>query len=518
MSTSSSPLANAPPAGTEPSEPEFEEGPKSVPASLKAKARRGSFWALGGYGAAQALRLGSNLVLWRLLFPEAFGIMAIVNVFMQGLQMFSDVGIGPGIVQSKRGADPVYLNTAWTIQVIRGFVLFACATAVAGPVAAFYGEPQLAELIRVVALGCILLGFNSTRLFAATRNLSLGKLTLVDLSSQFFGLLVTVSAAYIWRSVWALVAGGLASACFRLVLSHTVLPGNRDKLLWDRPSAAELIRFGRWIFLSTLLAFATLNADRLIFGKLIPMSMLGVYSIGMMWASFPMTAIGHVFNSVMFPLLSRISDTPRDFAAAYRKARMPWLLVGGWAAVCLLAGGPTLIRCLYDERAADAGWIIQVLSVATWLLCLETASSTALLARGKSQWVAAGSAGKLLGMLICIPVGFKLSGFPGALYGYAASEFLRYGVCVLGAVRNRFQAVLQDLGLSVAVMTTAVLGLTTASWARDVLEPLSRDHFRFAAVLEGTVIVLVVSAAFGALFLWVRRRQGGASPSAAATR
>lgn len=486
--------------------PAVEEAPLSAPGVLKAKARQSSFWALGGYGASQVLRLGANLVLWRLLFPEAFGMMALVNVFMQGLQMFSDVGIGPSIVQSKRGADPLYLNTAWTIQVLRGAVLFCCAVIMATPVAVFYGEPQLARLIPAVAVSSVLSGFNATRLFTATRELALKRLTLIDLTAQIFGLSVTIGLSYAWRSVWGLVVGGLAGTALRLVLSHTVLPGNPDKLRWDKPSAQELVRFGRWIFVSTLLSFATLNADRLIFGKLIPLSLLGVYSIGMMWASFPMTAIGHVFNSVMFPLLSRYNEASGDFAAAYRRTRLPWLFAGGFACACLFAGGPALVRCLYDSRANAAEWIVQILSVATWLLCLETASGTALLARGKSQWVAAGSAGKLLGMVVCIPVGFDVAGFPGAVVGYAASELLRYGVCVVGAIQNRFQALAQDLWLSAAVVATTGLGLITSGSARAGLVELSFEHPRIAAALEGVAILLVVGAVWAGLFAGLRSR------------
>jgi hypothetical protein len=223
-----------------------------------------------------------------------------------------------------------------------------------------------------------------------------------------------------------------------------------------------------------------------------------------------MSAIGNVFNSVLFPLLSRLNDASDDFATAYRKARLPWLIVGGWACVGLLAGGPTLIRCLYDERATAAGWIIQVLSVSTWLLCLETAASTALLALGKSQWIAAGSAAKLVGMLVLIPLGFRTAGFPGALYGYAASEFLRYGVCVAGGIKSRFQALTQDLWLTGFVGGTAALGLFTAASARSALESFSRDHYRGSAILEGLAVTIVVSAAWGGMFWWARSRRASA--------
>src|SRR5438067_1658543 len=107
----------------------------AAPASMKSRLVRGSVWALVGHAGSQALRLGGNLVLWRLLHAEAFGLMAIVNVLMQGLAMFSDVGIGPSIIQNERGGDPKYLDTAFTIQALRGFALFAVATAAAVPVA-----------------------------------------------------------------------------------------------------------------------------------------------------------------------------------------------------------------------------------------------------------------------------------------------------------------------------------------------------------------------------------------------
>ena len=86
----------------------------------KSKLLNGSLWTFFGYGSSQIIRLGSNLVLARLLFPEAFGIMSLVTVVMQGLTMISDLGVGPSIIHSKRGDDPNFLNTAWTIQVIRG--------------------------------------------------------------------------------------------------------------------------------------------------------------------------------------------------------------------------------------------------------------------------------------------------------------------------------------------------------------------------------------------------------------
>ena len=162
--------------------------------SLKKKAVNGAVWTIVGYGFSQSLRLGGNLVLTRLLVPDLFGLMALVNVFIMGLALFSDVGINPSIIRSKRGDDPVFLNTAWTIQVVRGFSLWIGCTIIAFPVARFYEEPRLLWLIPIVGFNTILDGFNSTSIASLSRHMEIGKLTLFELAGQ----IISVVAIVIW--------------------------------------------------------------------------------------------------------------------------------------------------------------------------------------------------------------------------------------------------------------------------------------------------------------------------------
>ncbi len=95
-----------------------------APDSVTGKVFRALIWSLLGFGTFQVLRFGFNLVLTRLLLPEVFGLMALVDLFIIGLHMFSDVGLGLSIVRSQRGDDPHYLNGAWSLQVVRGFCLW----------------------------------------------------------------------------------------------------------------------------------------------------------------------------------------------------------------------------------------------------------------------------------------------------------------------------------------------------------------------------------------------------------
>ena len=143
---------------------------------LMARVARSASWIILGYGASQGIRLLSNLIPTRLLFPEAFGLMALITMVTVGLTLFTDVGISPSITQSKRGDDPDFLNTAWTIQMIRGTCLWACVCLAAYPVSLFYEQPDLAVYLPIAALSLFLGGLSPTRIETAHRHLLMGRL------------------------------------------------------------------------------------------------------------------------------------------------------------------------------------------------------------------------------------------------------------------------------------------------------------------------------------------------------
>lgn len=469
---------------------------------------RGTTWSLIAYAASQVLRLGSNMILWRLLAPEVFGLMALVYSVLTGLAMFSDVGIGPSIIQRKEGEDERFINTAWTIQVGRGVVLFLAAAALAHPIALFYGDPQLGPVLIAVSAGSILQGLNSTRLFSEQRQISLGRVTIIDLLMQVGAVIATVAYAVLSPTIWAVVFGGLVGALIKLVLSHAILPGVKNRIYFDRAHARELTSFGRWVFVSTLMTFAAMQSDRLIFGKLISIESLGVYNIGNLWAAIPQAILGGIFGSVVFPALCRINQEGGDFSHVYRLMRAPWLMLGGWLCCALVVGGPALIRALYDERAADAEWVVQILACSTWLYTLENANGTALLARGYPKFVAAGNASKFVAMVILIPLGFAHFGFVGAVAAYTLTEGFRYVTSVYLLARVGISTLAVDLSLmSVAGLAVGISWLVRdamrgpfAAWLAGV----PRGPWFAEALLTGIVTGLV----WGIRFWWHRKRAG----------
>jgi O-antigen/teichoic acid export membrane protein len=231
-------------------------------ASIKQLALRGTFWTIASYGAAQIIRFGSNLVLTRLLVPEIFGLMTLVYVFTTGLHLFSDLGIHTSLIQNKRGDDPKFLDTAWTMQIIRGAVLWIGCLVISVPAAAFYDDPRLLWVLPIAGLSNTLIsGFTSTGLASLVRNLEVKKMSAFELGGQIVGVGVMLIWAYFDRSVRALLAGALIGSTFQAVWSHFLSPNPPNRLMLEKESVSEIFSFGKWIFLSTALTFFAMQSD-----------------------------------------------------------------------------------------------------------------------------------------------------------------------------------------------------------------------------------------------------------------
>ena len=258
-----------------------EEAPSEL-RSLEKRALRASIWSILEYGSNMGLRVVSSLVLTRLLLPAYFGEMTLVMTMIVGVNLLSDIGLAPSVIQSPRGDDPLFLNTAWTIQVGRGLVLWLIAIAISWPVAAFYHDPKLRMLLPVLALGTLISSFNSTGLLTLSRHMGVRRLFAIDGSTAVLNvLLVSIAWAYFKPSVWAIVGGQLVSTSFRLCLSHisSVTPGIRNSFAWDRESVSNIIHFGKWIMVGTAFFFFASQADRLVLGRLISLTLLGIYGL-----------------------------------------------------------------------------------------------------------------------------------------------------------------------------------------------------------------------------------------------
>jgi len=431
--------------------------------SLKSRVVGGSFWTVVRFGLTNLVRLATNIVLTRLLMPEAFGLMALVSTLMTGLAMFSDMGLSASVVQNDRD-DEDFLHTAWTLQVVRGGILWCFAALFSELMTLVYGLPELRLLILVGGLTTVIAGFNSMALHRMRRNLEIRKLALIDVSGQLLAGTATVACAFQWPSAWALVWGGIFGGIAKLVISHLAAEGLRPRFGWETTARAELLTFGKWIFISTILFFLAGQSDRLIFGKLLSISTLGVFSIAVTLAVIPAQIVWQIGNSVLFPALSRARRAAGGVDRVYQRMARPILAIGVLPAACLGAVGPELIEILYDPRYADAGWMIQILAVGAWLQVPQASSGAAVLAMGEPRWLAIANGTKFLGMIVFLPIGYAGFGPGGAIAGLVGAEFFRYVALTVGVRRFGMRGLGADLAFTLLALVATALGWITAQW------------------------------------------------------
>ncbi len=437
-----------------------DEVPRSIVEERRERLIRGTAWTLATYVGGNLLRLLSNLILARLLFPEAFALLALAGILIQGLKMFSDLGIGASIIQSSRGDEVAFLNTAWTVQVIRGVGLFVVACLLAYPFALFYEISALLWIIPISAFSSIISGFNSTALFTMNRHLNLGRIAILDLCESVVKLVVTIAWALVHPSVLALLGGVIASRMFYTLASHTLLAGpTRHRITWNREAARELIAFGGWVFLSTAVTFLAQQADRLMLGKLVPLAVLGVYSLALMFSRLPIDICNAVTGRVVFPTLaSAVRDEPHAMARLHREGRRLLLTVGAAATIGFMVISPWFFSLAYDERYREAAWLAPLIAGALWFNILQSSSDRALLALGDTRSLFLSNMTNFAATLVACLAGFHLWGMAGFIFGFGIGGLAGHLVIVAALARRHLPQIRQDINYTAIVICGAVLG------------------------------------------------------------
>ncbi|MBL1321892.1 MAG: oligosaccharide flippase family protein [Methylophaga sp.] len=415
-------------------------------------------WVIGIFGLSQLLRLGSNLVVTRLLEPEMFGLMAIVYVLSQGVYMFSDLGFWAFIVRHKRGTDPSVLNTVWTMQVIRGWIIFLIILLMAAlmvvintrtqiDMGAVYGNNILPYLLIVVAFTAAIQGYKTMAPAIVSRELKRGRLELIDLISQFCGIVVMLVWAWNFPSIWALVSAAVIASIVSLLLTYHFYQ-YRQKFEWDTTVAKEVYNFGKWIFIATVLTYLAQQGDRLIFASYLSAAEIGVYSIAFMIFSVFNNIIQQLTSKIWFPVLSDVALKKRgQLKDKYYMIRLRQDFIVFFGIGILIAIAPVLIEFLYDERYHGAGSIMKVLSFSLVGLCLSAVGLECLSALSITKIRMKIMLYRALSIFVGLPILFYYYGFLGALWGVVLGNFISLPVQYLEMKKQKIFSLFLELRL-----------------------------------------------------------------------
>ena len=437
-------------------------------------------WIGLAFAAQQITRLGTNVLLALIVSPSVFGVMLILNTLRTGVEQITDVGIGQNIVFDPRGNQPDFYNTAWTIQILRGVLLFAAFLALSPVIDRSFGEGELGPLLPMFATIFIITGFATPGMFLLQKNAQVKTIVGIELLIAIIGGATAIGFALISPTATALVWALLASTAAGAMLFAATMNWRSLRTQMNREMAWTIVGYGKWVFLSTLLYFAATSFDRLYLAAVVPLSVLGVYGVARTFSEAAFQLAHKVATLLIFPSVSSAHHDGKG-VGELAEHRSRGLLI---AAVLIGVGiGVTepVILALYDERYEAAAYILPILLAGSWFSIIAVLNEAVVFGKGKPALNAGANGLKFLWLLVTVPAVFVQAGLGWTVVMIALADVARYIVLAGTALEHKVRFFLQDMLATLLVVVAFIvtrLAIVSVGLSEALL-PLDPAHLSF---------------------------------------
>ncbi len=324
------------------------------------------------------------VIIGRILAPSDFGLMGIALLTMSALETFSTFGFGQALIQKKENTDN-YLDAAWTVLIIRGFIVFIIVYLVAPYVAFFFHTPEVKPIIQVLGLVTFFQAFANIGVIFFQKELEFNKVFIyrfVGISTNF---IVAVVAAIVLRSVWALVLGLLAEKVVSIIISYLIHP-YRPHLSKDIEKAKELFGFGRWILGSSIFVFVGEHIDDIFVGRVLGAMALGFYQMAYRISNMLETEITQVISTVTFPAYAKIQDKKARLRKAYFRIMRLIIAISLPITVGMVLLAPEFTQIFLSEKWVPMVTAMQLLAVAGLIKSIVSTGSPLFIGSGYPKY------------------------------------------------------------------------------------------------------------------------------------
>ena len=332
--------------------------------------------------------------------PEDFGLMGIAFLSMSALETFSQTGFHQALIQKKEDIQE-YLDTAWTVLIIRGVVLFAILYLIAPFVASFFNVPQASLIIRVIGFSVLFQAFTNIGIIYLQKELEFNKEFMYQFVGTLADFIVAISAVLILRSVWALVFGLIAGSMARCFVSY-LIHSYRPRFNFDVAKVKELFGFGKWVFGSSILIFLITQGDDIFVGKLLGATALGFYQMAYKISNLPATEITHMISRVTFPAYSKLQDSVPKLREAYLKVLQITAFLSFPMAGLIFVLAPDFTKLFLGEKWMPMVPAMMVLCVFGAARSVTSSCGALFQGVGRPDFIAKASLIKLVCLIIVI--------------------------------------------------------------------------------------------------------------------
>ncbi|ADL13615.1 lipopolysaccharide biosynthesis protein [Acetohalobium arabaticum] len=338
--------------------------------SLAKKTIDSSLWMFGSSFLNKGFKFTRKIILARILAPEDFGLFGIALLILSASDSLTKTGFNKALIQKQKEVEK-YLNTAWTIQVMRGGILFLVLFSTAPIIALFFNEPLAIPILRVLAIAQIFKGVQNIGMIYFDKRLQFNKKFIYTVSGTVFDFTVSIIAAYILKNAWALVWGVLVGSIVKCMISFILHP-YRPSLNFSIIKAKELFDFGKWKLATSFIVFFAVHLDDIIVGRILGTTKLGLFQMAFQLSNITASEISYVVSKVAFASYSKLQNDKKRLNIAYLRilelvVTISLPMIGGMIILAplgiKLVLGEKWMPMLYSFRVLTIGGLFRTLSI-----------------------------------------------------------------------------------------------------------------------------------------------------------
>lgn len=465
--------------------------------SLLAKTARGAGWVIGWRMATRILGLVSTLILVRLLVPGDFGLIALGATLAQAIDAFSILGVQDAIIREKSPGRAMY-DTGFTLNALRGLLTAALLAGGAVPVAHFFDEPRLANVLYALAFGMVLSGLENVGIVDFRRDFAFEREFLLLIVPRILGIAAAIAFAVAFVNYWALVTGILTTRGSRFVMSYVMHPYRPRFTL---AAWRAITGYSVWSWVVSVTGLLRDRSDSLVIGRIMDTTDVGVYSIGIEIASLPTTELVEPLGRACFSGFSAANHAGMSMSDTYLRVISVTSLLTLPAGFGISLVADPLIKLAFGPRWLDAVPLVSILAIGGTFTLFGYISSMLFSAQALlavNFRITLASLALRVGLLITLVTHFGLVGAAIAAATSIAFEQLLYIGAILHRFAMRARGLLSATWRGLAATACMTIAMVEAGFGWRAVDGTARAlglHLA-AACLFGAVVYLAALWAF----------------------
>lgn len=299
-------------------------------------------------------------ILARILSPTQFGIFAVGSLVLALVEVLTETGINVFLIQKKDEAR-FYLNSAWIISILRGFIIAFVIILFSPLIVHFFNSEASYPILFLIAIVPLIRGFINPSIISIQKEIQFHKEFYLRSTLLFIDTSVAIIAAFVTRSAESFVYGLIASAIVEVILSFVFFKPY-PRLSWEISKIKYVITKGSWVTVTGIFVYLSENIDNLAVGKILGTFYLGIYQSAYKISTLTISEINEVINRVTFPVYSKLSDDKNRLLNAFSKVTVTTSLVAVLFGLVIFFLAEPIVLILLGPKWLQAVPIVKILS------------------------------------------------------------------------------------------------------------------------------------------------------------